>query len=46
MTYHTNTSRISKSGLDLINRAPAHYFERYLNPKAPPQKETPALIIG
>ena len=46
MTYHTNTSRISKSGLDLINRAPAHYWERYLNPKASPQKETPALLIG
>jgi exodeoxyribonuclease VIII len=46
MTYHTNTSRISKSGLDLINRAPAHYYERYLNPKAAPQKETPALVIG
>ena len=41
MTYHTNTSRISKSGLDLINRAPAHYYERYLNPAANPQKETP-----
>lgn len=46
MTYHTDTSRISKSGLDLINRAPAHYYERYLNPKAAPPKETPALIIG
>ena len=46
MTYHTNTSRISKSGLDLINRAPAHYYERYLNPAANPQKETPALVIG
>lgn len=46
MTYHTDTSRISKSGLDLINRAPAHYYERYLNPNANPPKETPALIIG
>ena len=46
MSYHTNTSRISKSGLDLINRAPAHYWERYLNPHASPQKETPALLIG
>lgn len=46
MTYHTDISRISKSGLDLINRAPAHYYERYLNPLATPQKETPALIIG
>jgi hypothetical protein len=46
MTYHTDTTRISKSGLDLINRAPALYYERYLNPTAEPQKETPALIIG
>ena len=46
MTYHTNTSRISKSGLDLINRAPAHYWERDLTPNALPQKETPALLIG
>jgi exodeoxyribonuclease VIII len=46
VNYHRDTTRISKSGLDLINRAPAHYYERYLNPKAIPQKETPALIIG
>ena len=46
MMYHTDISRVSKSGLDLINRAPALYYERYLNPNASPQKETPALIIG
>jgi exodeoxyribonuclease VIII len=46
MQYHTDISRVSKSGLDLINRAPALYYERYLNPNASPQKETPALIIG
>ena len=46
MTYHTDTTRISKSGLDLINRAPALYYERYLNPTAEQPKETPALIIG
>lgn len=46
MKYHTDTTRISKSGLDLINRAPALYYERYLNPSAEPQKETPALVIG
>ena len=46
MQYHTDTSRVSKSGLDLINRAPALYYERYLNPNAAPQKESPALIIG
>lgn len=46
MTYHTDTSRISKSGLDLINRAPALYYERYLNPTAEQPKETVALVIG
>ena len=46
MTYHTDTTRISKSGLDLINKAPALYYECYLNPNALPQKETPALITG
>jgi len=27
--YHTDTTRISKSGLDLINRSPLHYLHRY-----------------
>jgi len=46
MMYHTDVTRVSKSGLDLIAKAPALYYERYLNPNALPQKETPALIIG
>jgi len=29
--YHQDTTHISKSGLDLINRAPAHYYHRYFN---------------
>src|SRR6185369_4223324 len=37
--YHKDTSRISKSGLDLINRSPAHYWERYLNPNPAPRPE-------
>lgn len=31
-TYHRDTTRISKSGLDLINQSPAHYYDKYLNP--------------
>jgi exodeoxyribonuclease VIII len=27
--YHNDTSRISKSGLDLINQTPAHYYRAY-----------------
>jgi len=30
--YHSDTSRISKSGLDLIDRSPAHYYSKYLDP--------------
>lgn len=37
--YHKDTSRISKSGLDLINRSPAHYWERYINPNPAPRPE-------
>lgn len=44
--YHEDTSRISKSGLDLISKAPKKYWERYLNPNRKPQKQTRALIEG
>lgn len=37
--YHKDTSRVSKSGLDLVNRSPAHYWERYLNPNPAPRQE-------
>ena len=42
--YHNDTTRISKSGLDLIRRAPAYYKERYLNHKS--KKSTKALVFG
>ncbi len=45
MTYHTDTSRISKSGLDLINKSPLHYWDKYLNPERV-EKSTPALEFG
>jgi exodeoxyribonuclease VIII len=45
MTYHEDTSRISKSGLDLINKSPLHYWHRYLNPDRETET-TPALEFG
>jgi len=45
MTYHADTTRISKSGLDLINKSPLHYWHRYLNPEREEQT-TPALEFG
>lgn len=44
--YHQDTSRVSKSGLDLIEQSPLHYWQRYLNPDREPQEETPALSFG
>lgn len=44
--YHADTTRVSKSGLDLIAKSPRHYWERYLNPKRAPQEQTRALFIG
>lgn len=44
--YHSDTSRISKSGLDLIRRSPAHYYAHYLAPERQARKESPALHIG
>ena len=43
--YHKRPE-ISKSGLDLINRSPRHYWDRYLNPKRKEKDPTPALILG
>lgn len=44
--YHADTSRISKSGVELINRSPAHYWEKYLNPNSQARKETNAFAVG
>lgn len=44
--YHADTSHISKSGLDLIRRSPAHYHWAYLDPSAPPRKATPEMEFG
>ncbi len=43
--YHASTA-ISKSGLDLIAKTPAHYYERYLRPDRVALPDSPALIFG
>jgi len=45
MEYHKDTTKISKSGLDLIHKSPLHYWEKYLNPMHI-EKKTPGLILG
>lgn len=45
-TYHEDVEYIGKSGLDLIDRSPKHFWERYLNPDAPRRPQTPAQVIG
>lgn len=44
--YHQDTTRISKSGLDQINKTPANYFERYLNQNRIEEKQSAALLFG
>lgn len=44
--YHADTTRISKSGCDKINRSPAHYWANYLDPDREPREETKAFFTG
>lgn len=44
--YHSDTSRIGKSGLDLVHKSPAHYYAEYLDPQRQRKKPTPAMEIG
>lgn len=37
--YHKDTSRISKSGLDLVNKSPLHYHYKYLDPTRKAERE-------
>lgn len=44
--YHKDLDYIGKSGLDMVHRSPKHFWERYLNPDAPEEKQSPALLFG
>jgi exodeoxyribonuclease VIII len=45
-TYHQDTTRISKSGLDLIAEAPRHYWWKYLSGQYDPGKEAAHFRMG
>jgi hypothetical protein len=44
--YHLDTSRISKSGLDLIDKAPAKYYAKYLDKNFPAPKDKKHFNFG
>lgn len=44
--YHSDISRIGKSGLDLIAKNPAYYYAKYLDPNRERETQTPALVVG
>lgn len=44
--YHADTTRISKSGLDLINKSPLHYHYRYLDPNKVNEEEKDWALTG
>ncbi len=44
--YHLDTSRISKSGLDLIAKSPYHYWAKYLAPDRPAEAPKKHFIVG
>jgi hypothetical protein len=44
--YHGLTTVISKSHLDEVNRSPAHYWSRYVDPAREPEPPTDAMQLG
>lgn len=44
--YHADTSRISKSGLDLIAKSPYHYWAKYINPDRPAEAPKKHFVVG
>lgn len=47
MDYHADTARIGKSGLDLINKAPIIYYQKYLDPnRVWDDDQTPSMLLG
>ncbi len=44
--YHSDTSRVSKSGLDLIRRSPLHYWARYLSTDRPIEPPKKHYVVG
>jgi len=44
--YHADTSRISKSGLDLIQSSPLDYWWHYLRPEREKRTPTKAMLFG
>lgn len=44
--YHADKSRISKSGLDLIEKSPAHYYYKYLDPNRKPEPQKEWMVTG
>ena len=44
--YHADTSRASKSSLDLIHQAPAKYHAKYLDPNAPKPEQKNYFNFG
>jgi len=44
--YHADRSAISRTGLWEFRKAPAKYWNSYLNPDCPPKKDTPDMAFG
>lgn len=44
--YHADTTAVSRSGLWEFRKAPARYWNHYLNPNRPVKKDTPDMMFG